>query len=207
MECNLTLGRVATAARHRVHAAQCAGLLPWASADEGVQHDAANEFDGRATRASAWEATPPARRRQEAGAGLVVPDPRHEVQAEGGLADFWYLDDGDILCDPRLVQPFLASFDSVNPNVGAERNVSKTEVIYFTSKEELEAHAEELQLSAVQALAAVSTADDAGLTLGVATRASSAVEEQLASKTGVVQAMTERVGVCYDVQTEYALTS
>ena len=163
LECSLTLGRVAAASRHRVHVAQRAGLLPWATANEESQRHAAGEFDERAARTSAWEATPPAGRRQESGAGPVVPDPRHEVQADGGLADFWYLDDGDVLCDPCLVQPFFASFDSVNPSVGAERNLLKTEVIYFASQEELGAHAEEWQLAAVRALATVSTADDAGL--------------------------------------------
>ena len=32
-------------------------------------------------------------------------DPRHALQENGGLADFWYLYDGDILCHPMLVLP------------------------------------------------------------------------------------------------------
>ena len=53
-------------------------------------------------RASAWEALAPEQRRQEGGTQAILPDPRHEVQTAGGLADFWYLDDGDVLCDPLL---------------------------------------------------------------------------------------------------------
>ena len=30
-------------------------------------------------------------------------DPRHVLQKNGGLADLWYMDDGDILCQPVLV--------------------------------------------------------------------------------------------------------
>jgi hypothetical protein len=35
------------------------------------------------------------------------------------------LDDGDILCDPRLVLPFLTCFDTANAKPGAERSVAK----------------------------------------------------------------------------------
>ena len=38
-------------------------------------------------------------------------DHRHEVQERGGLADIWFLDDGDIMCHPVLVAPFLKAFD------------------------------------------------------------------------------------------------
>ena len=30
-------------------------------------------------------------------------DPRHALQENGGVADLWYMDDGDILCHPVLV--------------------------------------------------------------------------------------------------------
>ena len=33
-------------------------------------------------------------------------DPRHVLQKNGGLADQWYMDDGDIMCHPILVLPF-----------------------------------------------------------------------------------------------------
>jgi hypothetical protein len=88
-----------------------------------------------------------------------VPDPRHEVQAHGGLADYWYLDDGDILCDPLLVYHFLASFDGSNGEVGGERNRLKTEVIYYADQSTIEANAATWRVAEVRELASVSTAD------------------------------------------------
>ena len=34
-------------------------------------------------------------------------DSRHVLQTNGGLADFWYMDDGDILCHPIFVPTYL----------------------------------------------------------------------------------------------------
>ena len=31
-------------------------------------------------------------------------DPQHALQKNGGLADLWYMDDGDIMCHPILVE-------------------------------------------------------------------------------------------------------
>ena len=38
-------------------------------------------------------------------------------------------DDGDILCHPMLVLPYLQAFDTANVKIGADRNPQKTEVI------------------------------------------------------------------------------
>ena len=92
--------------------------------------EAEQEFDDVLARQQAWAALPPAQRRATEGGKLVTPSPAHAVQAKGGVADFWFLDDGDILCDPRLVVPLLHQFDAVNARVGAERNQEKTEVLY-----------------------------------------------------------------------------
>ena len=54
-------------------------------------------------------------------------DPRHALQKSGGLADQWYMDDGDILCHQILVPTHLQEFDVFNAKVGAERNPQKTE--------------------------------------------------------------------------------
>ena len=40
------------------------------------------------------------------------------------------MDDGDMMCHPILVLPFLQDFDVANARVGAERNPLKTEVIH-----------------------------------------------------------------------------
>ena len=55
------------------------------------------------------------------------------LQKNGGLADQWYMDDGDIMCHPILVLPFLQDFDVANARVGAERNPLKTEVIHYVN--------------------------------------------------------------------------
>ena len=56
-------------------------------------------------------------------------DPRHAPQENGGLADLWHIDDGDILCHPISVASCLQDCDDANDNVGAERHPQKTEVI------------------------------------------------------------------------------
>ena len=49
-------------------------------------------------------------------------DPWRALQKNGGLADLWYMDDGDILCHPIMVPSHLQEFDIANAKVGAERN-------------------------------------------------------------------------------------
>ena len=39
---------------------------------------------------------------------IGADDPPHALQENGGLADQWYLDDGDILCHPLLILPYLS---------------------------------------------------------------------------------------------------
>ena len=60
------------------------------AADTEAVAAACNDFDGRAARAVAFDAEAPENVE-------VRLDPRQEVQAHGGLVDFWYSDDGDIL--------------------------------------------------------------------------------------------------------------
>ena len=205
LECSLTLGRVASSTTAAMHTAQRNGSLPWASSD-GVAVSAAEiEYDDRQARATAWQIVPPADRRDGGGVGSIVTDPRHEVQAFGGVADYWYLDDGDILCDPRLVLSFLTTFDDENPKVGAERNRLKTKVFYMTDADTLETNATPWQLDGVRALATVATIAEVEPTLGVVTGEPEAVEEQLRQKVEVVKAMQTKVAICQDVQTEHVL--
>ena len=77
--------------------------------------------------------------------------------------------------------------------------------MYFASLEELQAQDAAWQLGEVRALAKVCTADEAGLTLGVATGDREAVAEQLLQKVKVVQAMQQKTAVCCDTQTEHVL--
>jgi hypothetical protein len=205
LECSLTLGGVARTTRQAIHDAQRRGELPWATSEVSAARVADEEFDRRTARAEAWNATAPVQRREQDGSKTIVPDPRHEIQASGGLADFWYLDDGDILCDPRLVYPYLRSFDTANDLVGGVRNRVKTEVAYFADEADLEAYAEEWQLDQVRELASIRTVEACGLTLGVQTGCERDIEAQLRQKVKVVKGMQSRVALCHDVQTEHVL--
>ena len=60
-------------------------------------------------------------------------DPRHMLQKCGGLADSWYLDDGDIMCQPLLVLPHLMAVDIGNAQIAAERTQLNSEVIYLVA--------------------------------------------------------------------------
>ena len=154
----------------------------------------------------ACDQTPPAQRRENAVRGAIVADPRHEIQANGGFADFWYLDDGDILCDPQLALSLLSCFDSDNSAVGAERNPLKTKIIYITDAATLESKSAAWSVEEVRRFAAVCTADENDeLTLGLATGRFSTTEEQLRQKATVVKPIHEKVAVCQDVQTEHVL--
>jgi hypothetical protein len=205
LECSLTLGKVASEARYEVHSAQRLGNLPWAT-DAGEDVRAAEvEYDQRRVQTTAWESTSPALRRDGGGAGPILTDPRFEVQAWGGIADDWYLDDGDVLCDPRLVVPFLQCYDAADARVGGARNRAKTKVLYLTDTDTLEANAVAWRLPEVRMLAAVGTIEDAEPTLGVVTGPLAAVEEQLQQKVRVVKAMQSRVAICQDVLTEHIL--
>ena len=84
----------------------------------------------------------------------------------GGLADLWYIDDGDILSHPILVPPDLQVFDTANAKNGAEWNPQKTEDIHHAS--DLDAARPEWRIDDVRSLASVSTAAHGSVTLGVA---------------------------------------
>ena len=205
VECSLTLGFVAAKSRAELHRRQRAGELPWADASEAAAREAAAEFDERAARAQRWMATPPMQRRTSEPSSRIIADPLHELQARGGIADFWYIDDGDVLIDPRLVQPYLEAFDAANQGPGAERNSLKTEVIYYASDSDMVEHASDWHLDAVRELASVRTAEHPGLTLGVVTGPADDINAQLQQKANVVRAMQEKVAVAADVQTEHVL--
>ena len=197
-ECALTLGQVAGDARLLVHQQQRLARLPWACESQAEVEAAVADFDAHTLAAQNFQS-------QDARAPLRSLDPRHEVQKGGGLADFWYLDDGDILCCPGLVVPFLQAFDVVNPSVGAARSCPKTEVIYYCSAQDLEANSMHWRLDEVRTLGSVSTAEGGSMTLGVATGPDAFVAEQLGQKAQVAQAMHERIQLCSAPQSEFVL--
>ena len=55
----------------------------------------------------------------------VADDPQRALQENGGLADLWYVDDGDTRLHPILVPSYLQEFDVANAKVREERNLQK----------------------------------------------------------------------------------
>ena len=114
-------------------------------------------------------------------------DPRHALQKSGGLADPWHMDDGDVMCHPILVLPFLQNFDVANASVGAKRNPCEWSGCSATR---------------VRSVAKTSAATASSITLGVAVGSRQFVADELLSKADVIRAMHGRVQLCQDPQTE-----
>ena len=94
---------------------------------------------------------------------IGAENPRHALQEKRGLANFWNLDDGDILCHPML-------------EVGGERNQQKTEVINCVS--DLDTAPPHLKINEVRPLASVDTTVHENVTLGVAVGSCRCVTDQ-----------------------------
>ena len=205
LECGVTMMGVASKARGAIHQGQHQGTLPWAPTVNASEADAS--YLERAHRSQVWEALHPKDRRSEMQGNAIIPDPMHEVQQGGALLDAWYLDDGDILTFPNMVAPYLRAFDEVNAHVGALRNLTKTEVILYTSPDDLHKHHTEWDWDFVRSQATVRFADDLeGITtLGVVNGQSAAIEAQVAQKAQIVATMYQRAELCQDAQTEHVL--
>ena len=115
----------------------------------------------------------------------------------------WEVDDGDILCHPILVPSYLQQFDDANDKIAAERNPQKAEVIYYVA--DLAAAPPEWKVDEVRKLASVSTAATGSNTRGVAAGPRQFIAEKLQAKADAIRALHERVQLCQDPQTEFAL--
>ena len=205
LEASLVLGQIAATARQTVHSAQRSGDFQWAVDGADAKERARAAYDDHMMRAAAWQAATPAQRQVGGPGGTLQPSPDNEVQQGGGLADFWYLDDGDIICDPLLVLPHLKAFDQANAPAGAQRNLIKTEVVLLASEEEIARNSTAWNLEQVRALATVKSATDPGITLGVATGELQVCKDQLLQKVEVNRSMQQKVQICADAQTEHVL--
>ena len=135
---------------------------------------------------------------------LPVPSIRSiRCRKNGGLADLWYMDDGDVMCHPILVPFFLQEFDAANAKVVAERNHQKTEVIYCENN--LDAALLEWRIRDVQNKAKLCTVSAGSITLGVAVGPRQYIADQLFGKVDVIRAMHERDQLCEDPQTEFSI--
>ena len=166
-----------------MHQQQRDGKLDWANtqtdlaASQGLTElsrteavkEAQEGFNERNKVEAKWVATKPEVRREGDEGDVITPNPGHEIQKNGGLADFWYLDDGDILCVPGLVAAYFEAFDEANKKVGATMNIFKIEVIYSASPAEMFQNEASWNLARVRQFAAVTDASHPGLTLGAVT--------------------------------------
>ena len=190
LECSLALGMAAAESRMRMAAEQAAGSRPWVCvADDAELQQLRADHATRLQESANIQNGGPEKR-------TGAHDPRHALQKNGGLADLWYMDDGDTMCHPILVPSFLRAFDVANSKVGAERNPQKTEVIYFVN--DLDAAPPEWRPGDVQNMARVSTATAGSITLGVPVGPRQYIAEQLLGKADVIRAMHERVQLCQD---------
>ena len=94
-------------------------------------------------------------------------------------------------------------FDNPNANVGAGRTPLNTEVIHYV--DELSAAPPAWRSDDVQNTAKVSTVTAGSITLGVAVGPRQFIADRLLAKADVIRAMRERVQLCQDLQTEFAL--
>ena len=117
--------------------------------------------------------------------------------------DVWEVDDANILSHPICVLSYLQEFDDANDKIGAERNPQKTEEIYYVA--DLAAAPPEWKVDEVRKLASVSTAATGSNTRGVAAGPCQFIADQLQAKADVIRALHERVQLCQDTQTEFAL--
>ena len=102
LEASLLLGELGGQARRCIHEAQRCGDLPWSSVASVSFNGARLDYDERLQKKTSWAAQSPPEKQVSGPGGSLNVNPDNEVQTNGGIADFWYLDDGDILCDPRL---------------------------------------------------------------------------------------------------------
>ena len=79
------------------------------------------------------------------------------------------------------------------------RNTKKTEVLYYSTPDEMERNSNIWRLREVRRLASLLTPEDANLTLGVAIGGPQAIAEQLQQKVEVVRAMHSRIAICQHV--------
>ena len=111
--------------------------------------------------------------------------------------------DGDIRCFLILVPSCLHEFDDANARVGAERNPQKTDVMYYVDN--LGEALLEWRIDDVQNMAKVSTVTAGSTTLAVAAGPRQFIADQLLAKADIIRTMHERVQLCQDPQTEFAL--
>ena len=95
------------------------------------------------------------------------------------------------------------AFDAANVKLGQNETPQKTQVIYDVT--DMDAAPPEWTTNDVRPLASVSTAVHGHVTLGVAVAPRQYIADQLLAKADAIRGMHERVRLCQDPQTKFAL--
>ena len=99
-------------------AQQAAGSLPWIGAGDPSEMQRLQVEHTAKMQVSTFQLGGPQK--------LAKADhPRHALQKDGGVADLWYMDDGDIMCLAVFVPSDLHGFDDASTKVEAGRNHRK----------------------------------------------------------------------------------
>ena len=205
VEASLVQGRVARETRARVHLDQRNGRLPW-TCRAGENEPAQADFDFRLRRLTAFNRKSPAERAVAGPGGSSLTNPRDEIQKNGGIVDAWYLDDGTVISDPRLVVPFLSHFQEVDAEAGTELNQDKSKIRLYASAAQTQEHADEWQLDKMKSAAVMDEPDVASISLGAEVGGQSFADGQMREKSQVVEQMARRIQCCQDPQVELTLT-
>ena len=195
---SLALGMVAAETRRRIAARQAEGSLPWIGVDDPSEEQRlqANHAP-RVQETTNFQLDGPEKL-------TGADDPQHALQKNGGVADLWYMDDGDIMCHPILVPSFLQEFDVAIARVGAERNPVKTEVIYYGN--DLDAAPPSGESATCRIWPKPQQSPRGCMTLGVAVGPRQHIADQLLAKADVIRAMHESVQLCQDPRKQNLLS-
>ena len=156
-ECSLALGMVAAETGESFAARQAAGTLPWIGVKDSAEEQRPQaDHVARVQESANFQLGGPEKH-------IGARDPQPAPQKNGGLADQWYMDDGDIMCHPIPVLSFLHHFDVATARV-AEWNPLKTELIYNVN--DMDAAPPEWRIGDVRSLAKTSAVIDGSTTLG-----------------------------------------
>ena len=144
---------VAAEARGSIAARQVGGTLPWSGVNDSAEEQRLQaDHAARLQESANFQLGTPQK------SSLVLMTRCTCLQKSGGLAEKWYMDDGDIVCHPILVLPFLQDCDVANARVGAERNPLNTEVVYYVN--DLDAAPSKWRNGDVRSLAKTSAVTD-----------------------------------------------
>ena len=197
LECSLALGMVAAETWGRVAARQASGSLPRIGVDD--PSDVQRLQAERAVRLQETANVQLGGPEQLTGAN----EPRHELQRNGGLADLSYHGSMVTFCVTRSWCRRTCK-NSTSPTPTSERSgTHRTQVINYVN--DLDAVPLEWRIRDVQNMAKVSTVTAGSIRLGVAVGPRLHIADQLLGKADVIRAMHERLQLCQDPQTEFAL--